>query len=64
MDQYSYETIMACIKSGAPAIAPQLITAFNNVVNLANERSQEIQAQRQIEQQKAAAKAQTAAKKK
>lgn len=55
MDQYSYETIMACIKSGAPAIAGKLIDAFNNVIELANQRVQQIQAEQNIAAQKAAA---------
>ena len=55
MDQYSYETILACIETGAPAIAPKLTAAFNNIVKLANERVQDLQLQQQIAEQKAAA---------
>lgn len=61
MDQYSYETILACIQTGAPAIASQLTAAFNNVINLANERIQQKQIEQQVAEEKRAA---AAAKKK
>ena len=32
MTQFEYDTIIKCIHSGAPAIAGQLITSFNNVL--------------------------------
>ena len=59
MDQYSYETILACIHNGAPAIEAKLVAAFNQVMKLANERVQ----QQQMEQQIAVKKAQTKNKK-
>lgn len=63
MDQYSYETILACINKGAPAIAGKLIDAFNYVMNLANERTQQIQAEQAIAAQKATASTKKASKK-
>lgn len=53
MDQYSYETILACINTGAPAIAPQLISAFNLVIKRANERTEQLQAEQLVAEQKA-----------
>lgn len=32
MTQFEYDTIVKCIQSGAPAIAGQLITSFNNIL--------------------------------
>ena len=46
MQQHQYETIIKCINFGSPAIATELITAFNGVVKLANERSAQIEAEK------------------
>ena len=37
MRQQDYETIIACIQHGAPAMAQQLIGALNNAVESVNE---------------------------
>lgn len=55
MNQYDYQAILACIEVGAPALAPQLTTAFNNVMKLANDQTIYLQTQQQIAEQKAAA---------
>ena len=52
MRQQDYETIIACIQHGAPAMAQQLISALNNVVESANElrelkRKQEAEANKE-----------------
>ena len=36
MTQEQYSIILACIQTGAPAIAPQLIAALNGKIELAN----------------------------
>ena len=55
MSQNSYNTIIACIQYGAPALAPQLLEELNTVINNSNNY---IQAQRDA----AAAKAKDEAK--
>ena len=44
MQQHQYETIVKCINFGSPATANELITALNGIVQLANERSAQIEA--------------------
>lgn len=44
MQQHQYETIVKCINFGSPATADELITALNGIVQLANERSAQIEA--------------------
>jgi hypothetical protein len=36
MNQHSYEIIVACIQYGSPALAGQLTTALNSVIEKAN----------------------------
>ena len=49
MQQHHYDSIIACIKYGAPALADNLIVALNKMVKLANERTEELQAQNEVE---------------
>lgn len=46
MQQHQYETIVKCINFGSPATANELITALNGIVQLANERSAQIEAEK------------------
>lgn len=43
MKQSEYENILACINYGVPALANNLIKAFNETISLANERITEKQ---------------------
>lgn len=38
MKQSNYDTIVSCIKHGAPAIAPLLLADLNQTVELANDQ--------------------------
>lgn len=49
MQQHQYDSIVACIKYGAPALADSLIIALNKTVKLANERTEELLAQNEKE---------------
>lgn len=59
MSQNSYNTIIACIQYGAPALATQLLEELNTVINNSNNY---IQAQRDAAAAKAKDEAETKAK--
>ena len=44
MQQHQYEAIVKCINFGCPAMAQELITAFNNMVAIVNEHTKAQQA--------------------
>lgn len=49
MKQNQYDAILQCIKYGAPALANDLITAFNTAVQLANDQITAIQEKERLE---------------
>lgn len=55
--QTQYEIIIECIKTGAPAIANELISSYNKTVQLANEQ---ISYQEEMRQKEIAQKAEEA----
>lgn len=46
MQQHQYEMIVKCISFGSPATSQELISALNGIVQLANERSAQIEAEK------------------
>ena len=49
MKQNQYEAILQCIKYGAPALANDLITAFQLMLQLANDQITAIQEKERLE---------------
>ena len=63
MKQHQYETIMECIKFGAPALAPELSAAFNQVMaNSNNYLSDKARAEEEARKAKEAAEREAANK--
>lgn len=63
MKQHQYETIMDCIKFGAPALAQELIAAFNQVMaNSNNYLSDKARAEEEARKAKEAAEREAANK--